>query len=632
LPSGSTHYYHSSNSKLTGHLTCLARDKKKQSNALSSASSYFKQTHSYYHKPPGRPRAWLADNKARIILSTLERILNNNKNDKPQINDTQIIQALHQLRCNKDIRVVLSDKGGAFVLLDADQYRLLAMDSMDNNNNYLLLSGSDHCDLLLSAACNQRFHITEALTKGGYLTSAEWSSIISQQPQPSPVIFKPKLHKPLDNNKKIFKSRPVVNTLRSVIRPVDKYLAIIITPLMTKIPFNCNSTREVLRRLQLFNRAFSKSSLSTSNTAVVLRTFDIVSLFPSIAIQPAIDATCRLYAEWYPWLLSYYSVLSLLPPPPVLLFRQCLEFVLTNNLLSSESTCSYYLQTSGVAMGACISVFVANCYVWEAMRPSCTLLDLRWDNSHIINTDPHSNEENNNDYNLNHIIQNHAVLFLCRYVDDMFTVTLDNHSADNLTKQFSADSALLFTTTYSSGLDKSIKFLDLVLSWNPRIGVIATNTHKMTNTLLSFQSNHPLHIKKSVVYSQFIRVARNCLTLGGINNQNIQNYLSSCMKLEKRFLLRGYPRILITNSQVKAFLHVLHNRTRHPETGRTFNLFIPASKFSTFNKPTLRRLRTLLTKLLVHAAQFYSTQGKYATCIKNMLLKSRARIVVMLKS
>ena len=50
-------------------------------------------------------------------------------------------------------------------------------------------------------------------------------------------------------------------------------------------------------------------------------------------------------------------------PAAFSVLKDLLWFVLSNSFIHFDETDEYFLQTSGVAMGSCISVFVANCYV-----------------------------------------------------------------------------------------------------------------------------------------------------------------------------------------------------------------------------------------------------------------------------
>ena len=138
---------------------------------------------------------------------------------------------------------------------------------------------------------------------------------------------------------------------------------------MVKVPFTCNSTGDLLSRLRGYNDWFTnvfqqgETPLNRRRHAIRLQSADIVSLLLSVRWTPTVDACLWLYSEWYPWLVNYYCNLNLLPPPSVSFFKDLLWFVLSNSFIHFDETDEYFLQTSGVAMGSCISVFVANCYV-----------------------------------------------------------------------------------------------------------------------------------------------------------------------------------------------------------------------------------------------------------------------------
>ena len=118
--------------------------------------------------------------------------------------------------------------------------------------------------------------------------------------RPSPIRFRPKVHKPADAESGTFTARPIVSTTRSVCRPIDRFLSVIVTPLMDKIPFNCNSTGDVLRRLRDFNAWFNgvfsdrPTDRPHRHTTPRIMTADIVALFPSVRWEPALEACSRL--------------------------------------------------------------------------------------------------------------------------------------------------------------------------------------------------------------------------------------------------------------------------------------------------------------------------------------------------
>ena len=146
----------------------------------------------------------------------------------------------------------------------------------------------------------------------------EWSTMHFQgcvHPcQASLIRFRPKLHKPLDAASQTFTARPLVSTTWSVSRPIDKFFAVIVMPLMVKVPFSCNSTGDLLSRLRGYNDWFTnvfqqgETPLNRRRHAVRLQRADIVSLLLSVRWTPTVDACLWLYSEWYPWLVNYDAI------------------------------------------------------------------------------------------------------------------------------------------------------------------------------------------------------------------------------------------------------------------------------------------------------------------------------------
>ncbi|XP_069591607.1 uncharacterized protein [Ranitomeya imitator] len=75
---------------------------------------------------------------------------------------------------------------------------------------------------------------------------------------------------------------------------------------------------------------------------------------------------------------------------------------------------------------------------------------------------------------------------------------------------------------------------------------IITNLHRKetaTNSLLHYDSAHPIHLRNSIPKGQFLRVKRNCSTE--------EDFRAESKKLTDRFQTRGYPRKVIS----RAFQH-----------------------------------------------------------------------------
>ncbi|XP_075187502.1 uncharacterized protein LOC142258791 [Anomaloglossus baeobatrachus] len=89
-------------------------------------------------------------------------------------------------------------------------------------------------------------------------------------------------------------------------------------------------------------------------------------------------------------------------------------------------------------------------------------------------------------------------------------------------------------------MDRSkLSFLDLLIEKDER-GNLITSTYRKptsTNSLLRWESSHPLSLKKGIPKGQFARIRRNC--------SNERHFIDQSGDLERRFLERGYPRKII---------------------------------------------------------------------------------------
>ena len=141
-----------------------------------------------------------------------------------------------------------------------------------------------------------------------------------------------------------------------------------------------------------------------------------------------------------------------------------------------------------------------------------------------------------------------------RYIDDIFFIC--THGKESLTKflddfnRFHLN--LKFPHEFS---EKSVTFLDLNV--NLSNGSITTDLHiKLTDRhlYLHFLSAHPDHTKRSIVYSQALRISRVCSF-----EEDFKRYTT---RMESWFLNRGYPSWLIKKEMEKVRNSHLNDRKR----------------------------------------------------------------------
>lgn len=559
-----------------------------------------------WHAAPDS-RAWTSDPDNNRLLTKLTKVLDtscglgfeaqrndggvgsNNNNNNVYFDDSSVVRAMHSLRRDPSIKLCLSDKGCSSVVWCKQAYIAEARRHLHDASRYDPLSKVEYLDLLDSAV-GERTRLAEELVSSNHITTAEWVSITEATPRAAWVRFRPKLHKPLDGFSGTFAGRPVVNTSESVTRGLDQYLSAIVSPLTSKIPFCCKSTEQVVDRLRSVNACLSDWQRTNPETKLELtvRTADVVSLYPSVLWEQGVAACVSFYAEWFPWLEGLYAAENKLPPPPPDVFGRLLNFVTRNSLLYLHETDSFFHQTSGVAMGSCVSGFIANCYVWQYMRAACDEHELRWNVDCGVNECPddplavksnlsallHRNshpDEIDND-------RNSRIIFMCRYVDDFIAIDASvvskkpnqNHKSSSTPSAFerllarvTQDSPhsgnLVFTTNQattqtdrssarSNITTSSIPFLDLNVNHltHQPTGFQEIRFCPKTNpkcNYLHYNSRHPRHVVRALPYGQLVRLFRNA--------SSTEAFLRAARKLARVMKLSGYPRSLLRRSIVR---------------------------------------------------------------------------------
>ena len=130
-----------------------------------------------------------------------------------------------------------------------------------------------------------------------------------------------------------------------------------------------------------------------------------------------------------------------------------------------------------------------------------------------------------------------------RYIDDIFFIwTHGEKSLKKFMMEFNNfNPNIKFTYEFS---EESINFLDLNVKFSS--GKLQTSLYvKPTDChqYLHFQSSHPKHTKKSIVYSQTLRVSRAC--------SQEEDYKNYCNQMKSWFLKRSYPEHLIDTEMKK---------------------------------------------------------------------------------
>ncbi|CAF1199834.1 unnamed protein product [Rotaria sordida] len=181
-----------------------------------------------------------------------------------------------------------------------------------------------------------------------------------------------------------------------------------------------------------------------------------------------------------------------------------------NNYFSYNG--QFYHQILGGAMSSPLTLTVANCYMFFYEQ--------------IIKQ-----------------INNSGALYF-RYIDDIFIVI--NWPARHLFKQIERWNHFDVNIKLSEKIGSTADFLDLHME--NRDGQLFTTVYQKPcyePYYLPFNSVHPLHMKKNIIFTMFLRTIRYCSTF--------QAYLNEREKLRMALLLNKYPNRIIDEQ----FNHVL---------------------------------------------------------------------------
>ena len=262
-----------------------------------------------------------------------------------------------------------------------------------------------------------------------------------------------------------------------------------LTPLVQSLPSYLGSTKHLLQIID---------SLPPQSPKTFLVTADVSSMYLKIPIEEGIDAVGKAMGEFK----------NLLPdntPSPGII-QEFLSLILKNNYFSFMN--KFYHQIDGTSMGT------------KCAPPYSGIFMGHLEKEIMASFNPHPFK-----------------LWL-RYIDDILFLFKGSHS--NLLKFLdhmnTFHKSIKFTSEYSK---QSVNFLDVKI-YRDQKGKLQTTLFKKsskTNLFLHYDSFHPLHIFRNIVYGQ-------CIRLCTIISTRL-NLLVELSILKKAFLSRGYPKKMV---------------------------------------------------------------------------------------
>ncbi len=499
-------------------------------------------------KPP--PQTWIDDNRITEILNTLA---NPDLNRSP-ISHERMTAEILKLQKQIDVHILKSDKGRNTVIWPVTEYDAEAYRQLNDKNTYHELTKNEY-DNKLKEIKKQCCEISENLLALGLITPAEDEEICKQEPAGSAIYFLPKIHKNMEKTSKTFPGRPIVATFTAATYLLDKYITELTSHLLKTIPGSLIDTHDFISRLP--------TGLLTGSQLV---TADVTSLYPNIPWTDGINASTDFYAESLPSLITYASENNMYLPPGPQLFKRILTLILTNSMIHFKEK-RFFHQIKGTAMGCCISVYFANCYMYAITRP-------------LVLTPP-----------------TWLVCFL-RFIDDLFFIICRPNQQDfpNAIASIS-NRHIRYEITDPANTQN---FLDTTVTIKrSRITLEPYSKETASGSYLHPSSTHPYHTIKATPYSQLLRIRR--------ISSNKFIFRNHSRKMKTDFTNMGYCKKLVNRTYHKIFRLSDAELTLPKILSPTARAFKFITKFNhTIN---WKKVQLLLNHLHDNIVQYYATDG-----------------------
>ena len=408
--------------------------------------------------------------------------LKNDKNPCQNITPAQR-ESLKKLSKNKHITIKQADKGGAIVLMNTRDYISEANRQLSDHKTYKLLTK----DITLDHNKEIALQI-QSMVKGRDITERMGKTLLNPNPRTAQIYFLPKIHKCLDNPP----GRPIVSATGCPTERISAFVDHFLNPLVKEAKSYVKDTNDFIQKID---------ALPPLKGNTIIGSLDVTSLYTCIPNEEGIRA-CEIYlresrSEWYK--PSNDSLLKLL--------QMVLEM---NNFQFNGKN---YLQVGGVSMGTRTAPSFANLFMRH-------LEDKLIDGHHL------------------------KPKVWYRFVDDVFIVW--EHGEDTLKEwvQYlnTSHSSIKFTLEHSI---QEINFLDTLVKKdnNNKLYTDLYTKKTDTNSYLHYESAHPPHCKKSLPYSQLLRIKQICT-----NQNDCERH--STTKINE-FKQKGYPIKLLKESKTK---------------------------------------------------------------------------------
>ena len=397
------------------------------------------------------------------------------------------LHAIGDLKKQKQILILTADKGNVTVLMYKKDYE----QKMNN-----LLSGAEYEKITnTNFKTDQETHVTKTIQrmrKAFPLATDELKLMLPITPTRTPHMYgSPKTHK-ID-----IPMRPIVSSIDSLTRNIEKYLKTILQPLTKNSNFNLTNSYQALEII--------KDAPVDQNTRMC--SFDVKNMFTSIPRD-------ELYTVLKTRLENDTTLFSRTNLDP----EQIVDLVkLTLDNTYFQFGDSLYKQKIGLPMGSPISPPLADIFMEDRLQRA---------------TESHANNP----------------FVLKKYVDDILCLydCTKTNPEQYLTHLNSCDPHIQFTLEKEK--DNQLPYLDILITrQNHSLHTAVYRKPTDKGILLNFKSNHPYSTKAAVVRSGLTRAHLYC------KNNELTNEITKVYKILQK---NDYPNHFINKIHQKVKIYI----------------------------------------------------------------------------
>lgn len=343
---------------------------------------------------------------------------------------------------NKDLVIVLADKGNRTVVMTKTDYKSKMFDLLSDQNTYRSLP-YDTSDALHA----RLIYMATRLKKNKWINEEDYNKIVMYNSAMPKIYGQPKVHKPQ------IPHRPVVASYESPNYKASSFLAEILKHLTKHSKYNIKNAFEFVERV-------SKLKLNHNELCV---SFDVVSLFTNVPL----DLIEQILKDRWNEIQLYTSI-------PETEFFQMLNFVLRDcNQFIYNNT--IYKQLDGVPMGLPLSPILADIVMEYILDMALSKLN----------------------YHLTECI---------KYVDDLFLIIPKHLIHHTLAMFNSIHPKIQFTHELENHGELPFLDVLVLHNHDGSIEFNWYSKPTSSDRLLSYLSNHPINQKLNVIDNLIRRV------------------------------------------------------------------------------------------------------------------------------